>query len=419
MNEMRPSVIERVETSRDSGMRGRRDFSPRSLGLAFFGFCLILVIAAYAFTRPMHDYIEYWAASHLLVAHGNPYSLASAFKFQKELGWSEPLPLTFVSPPWALSLTIPLGFMNSYGLAWLLWFGVMAAAVAYASRLLVDMYFGDLRLAEITEFAWQRSLFALTFYPVLLCLKFSQTTPLILAGLVGFCFFESRRRDFLAGSLLSLTLVKPQLLLLVWLAFGLWWFRERRWAMFASVVSAVTLLTGVALVFDSRILTHYLDLVRTPYLSLNPSAMAAGLRNLFGTRNTYWMQFVPTVLGIIWFAFYWHKHSHIWNWTERMPALVAASILTTAYGWLFDQTLLAVPIIALAGMYAKRTGHLPRNLVALYTALNVALILLAMASSPWSFVPAPIVVAFLLHRQTRAGSAPSSSVRYNLAGVSS
>ena len=71
---------------------------------------------------------------------------------------------------------------------------------------------------------------------------------------------------------------------------------------------------------------------------------------------------------------------------------------------MFDQTLLAIPIIAIAGHHANKLGRLPRNLVILYTALNVTLILLAMASSPWSFVPAPIVIAFLLYREARAGN---------------
>lgn len=414
---MQPEAVKREETEHNDDAAKPRRLKLRNLGLAFFSVCLILVVAAYAFTRPMHDFVEYWAASHLLVAKQNPFSLTAAFRFQKALGWSEPLPLTFVSPPWVLSLTLPLGFMKSYGLAWLLWFVIMAAAVAYASRLLVDMYFGEIRLPEITEFSWQRSLFALTFYPVLVCLKFSQTTPLILMGLAGFCFFERRRRDFLAGLFLSLTLAKPQLLLLVWLAFVFWCFKRRRWEMLASICGAIALLAGVALLVDSRIFNQYLELVRTPYLSLNPSGMVAGLRSSLRARNTYWMQLVPPILGILWLSFYWRKHRDHWNWIEHLPALVAVSVLTTAYGWLFDQTLLTVPIIALAGAQAKKTGGLPRNLVALYTALNVILILLAMASSTWSFVPAPIVIAFLLYREVRAGNVFSSERQYEYVGI--
>ena len=101
-----------------------------------------------------------------------------------------------------------------------------------------------------------------------------------------------------------------------------------------------------------------------------------------------------------------------------MPALITASLLSTSWGYMFDQTLLAIPIIAIAGHHANKLGRLPRNLVILYTVLNVTLILLAMASSPWSFVPAPIVIAILLHRHARAGN-NFSGVQYSYAGSQS
>lgn len=94
-----------------------------------------------------------------------------------------------------------------------------------------------------------------------------------------------------------------------------------------------------------------------------------------------------------------------------MPALATASLLTTSWGYMFDQTLLTVPIIALAAKDAKKFGRLPRNLVILYTLLNVTLILLAMVSSSWGFVPAPVVVAFLLYRESRSRSDVSPSAR--------
>jgi hypothetical protein len=101
-----------------------------------------------------------------------------------------------------------------------------------------------------------------------------------------------------------------------------------------------------------------------------------------------------------------------------MPALVTVSLLTTSWGYMFDQTLLAVPIIAIAGHHANKLGRLPRNLVILYTVLNVSLILLAMVSSPWSFVPAPVVIAFLLYREARAGN-NFSGVQYSYVGTQS
>src|SRR4051812_36985488 len=89
----------------------------RIFGFSFFGFCLLLIITAYAFTRPLEDFVEYWTAGHFLVAHGNPYSLGEVFRFQKELGWQEPIPLIALNPPWVLPLLVPLGLVHSYALA--------------------------------------------------------------------------------------------------------------------------------------------------------------------------------------------------------------------------------------------------------------------------------------------------------------
>jgi hypothetical protein len=81
-----------------------------------------------------------------------------------------------------------------------------------------------------------------------------------------------------------------------------------------------------------------------------------------------------------------------------MPALITASLLTSPWGWLFDQTLLAVPIIAVAAHHARKDGRLAGKLVVLYTVLNIVLLLGAMISSPWAYFPGPIVMAVLLFR---------------------
>jgi Glycosyltransferase family 87 len=384
-----------------------------------FAFCLLLVVTAYAFTRPLQDFVEYWTAGHLLVAHANPYSLPAVFQIQKNLGWSESVPLTFVCPPWALSLIAPLGIFRSYSLAWLAWFVMLTSSLSLASCLLVNMYFGEVRIPEVTETTWQRSLFALTFYPAVLSAKFAQTAPLLLLGLAGFLYFESRERPTLAGICVTLTLIKPQLLVLVWLALVLDSYQRSRWKLLGSAAATLGCLTAIALFLDPRAIGQYWELVRSPYLAINPSGITAAIRRLFGARDTYWMQFIPPIFGLIWFAFCWQSQRKSWSWKNQMPALVAVSLLTTPYGWLFDQTLLTIPIIALAGRYARQFGYLPRNMVFLYTALNVTLILLAMASSPWSFVPAPVVIAFLLYREARAGNNFSSGVRYSYVGTQS
>ena len=64
---------------------------------------LLLIVVAYALSRPPHDFLEYWTAAKLLLADQNPYSLPEVFWAEKSLGWNEPVPLMFACPPWALA----------------------------------------------------------------------------------------------------------------------------------------------------------------------------------------------------------------------------------------------------------------------------------------------------------------------------
>src|SRR5215472_1947745 len=206
---MRRSIEE--TTAALTGATKSQSSKVKIFGFAFFGLCLLLVIAAYAFTRPLEDFVAYWTAAHLLLAHQNPYSLGEVFRFQQGLGWREPIPLVALNPPWTLSFFALLGLTQSYALAWMGWVAAMTCAIAVSSRMLMDIYFGDLCLPEISDTALYRCLFALTFYPVLLSLKFAQTVPIVLLGTAAFIFYQQKDRPILAGVVFSLTAVKPNL----------------------------------------------------------------------------------------------------------------------------------------------------------------------------------------------------------------
>jgi hypothetical protein len=381
------------------------------LGIFLLACAVVVVAVLYALSHPLHDFLEYWTAAHLLVRHQNPYSLPEMSQAQKSLGWTEHDPLMFVSPPWALPLILPLGFLGSYSFAWVLWVVILMSAVAISSFVLMNVYFDDLRIPEVTETTFERCLFAFTFYPVILCLKFAQTTPFILLGLAGFLYFDLKRRPVAAGVLLSLTLIKPQLLVLVWLAILFRSVQQREWRTLGSVSGVVVSLTAIAAVFDHAAFRNYHELIATPYLQINPSGMLGILRrwlNRGDVTATYWMQFVLPVLGVGWFVIYWRKHNHEWNWTEQMPVLVTASVLTAAYGWIFDQAVLALPIIALAAATSRTQSRLAWNLVIFYTVLNCALMLL-MVLPPLTYIPTPLALVMLfLGRKTHRTVAPIS-----------
>jgi hypothetical protein len=197
-----------------------------------------------------------------------------------------------------------------------------------------------------------------------------------------------------------LTLIKPHLFYLVWLAVVLHSVRERQWKLLAWAIAFVAASSGVALLLDSHVFTQYFDLIRNPYMEAYPSGVTAGIRRLLGGIGTFWIQLLPPIAGLAWFAAYWQRHRANWSWTERLPLLLTISVVTSAYGWLFDQPVLALPVIALAARRAAEYGHLPMKAVLLYSVLNCVLMAL------WPFptlnvLPAPVLLGVLLSRETK------------------
>ena len=344
------------------------------------------VLLVYAVTHPLVDFVVYWAASKLFVQAHNPYSLLEILQIQRAQGWNGSVPIMILAPPWVLPLIAPLGYSHSYLAAWLLSALLLISVTALASRMLMDLYFGSLKIPEISHPRVYRYLFAFTFYPVLLSLKMTQMGALLLFGMAGFAYFENRKQPLLAALFLSVTILKPHLFILIWLAVLL----RRQWACVAVTAGVLGVLSGLVLIRDHAIFREYAQLIFSNYPHLALAGVLAGVRSALGTRDTYWLQSLPPVVGTIWFAFYWRTHRLDWNWKERLPGLMLASLLSAPYGFIHDQALLVIPIVALAASALMETGAVTLPLEIFYTAMNIVTLLVAIVSTPWSVLPAPI-----------------------------
>lgn len=358
------------------------------IGWAFF-------LVVYASTRPLRDFIEYWIAAHQLIAGNNPYSLSDTLALQRALGWTEALPLMVVNPPWAMPIIAPLGIIKSYVVGWLVWFSFVTGCVWFSTKLLLDCYSGQQRLFP-KEPLWIQPLIAFTFVPALACLKFTQTTPIMLLGIAGFLWFERRQRHTLAGICLALATIKPHLLYLLWLAVLLRAWHAKKWASVLSMASTICVFSAVAAIFRRDLLQDYWVLAHSGYVRTYASAFGGVLRYPSPAPKFFPLQFVAPVLGTTWFLWYWRKNYKQWDWQEQMPVLVTASVLTSAYGWVFDQLLLLIPIVAIAAGYVLRRGYIGRVAVRVYTLLNVVLIVGLRLDPVLPYVLAPLAIGLFL-----------------------
>jgi hypothetical protein len=137
------------------------------------------------------------------------------------------------------------------------------------------------------------------------------------------------------------------------------------------------------------------------------------LRLAFG-EGRFWLQFVPVLVGVGWFAARWRAHAHAWDWGEQLPWLVVVSFVTAPYGaWHFDLVLLLVPLVHRAvGLAADGWTPTARMAAAVYVAANLVMLGLNVLGvySYWFAWVAPLVLVLYAATGRRTTPAPRLAV---------
>src|SRR5207302_4220936 len=135
-----------------------------------------------------------------------------------------------------------------------------------------------------------------------------------------------------------------------------------------------------AVAFDPAIFQHYRELLRQEQIgNLFIPALSGMIRALFFQRF-FWVQFVPTSLGLLWSAWYYRKNQRTWNWRQHGPALLVMSLLTTPYSWMTDEAVL-LPAILQGVVWLSRAQLKVRSqlLILLFVFLDLLLLLIVNA----------------------------------------
>jgi hypothetical protein len=349
------------------------------------------------------DYIAYWSAGRVNAGGGNPYSPEALLHLQAELGWSESFPNMMYYPPWTLALVMPFGVLP-FGVSRLAWLVLHLGLVVLCADWLWRYYGGP---TKNRSWAW---VIALTFVPTLIVVRMGQIGPLLLLGIVGFLYFEKRGLDWLAGAALLLPAVKPHLVYLFGLAVLIWVVDRRRWRVLVGGGLAFLSATAIALLANLQVLGQYRYALSNPPSGNITPTLGAFIRLAFGEDET-WLQFVPTVVGLAWFPFYWRSHRQTWSWEVQAPVLLLVSFLTTCYGaWIFDLVILLVPLLQAAVWVASERRRALQYLgLGCYLVIDcVALAMNLCGASYPAFIwmtPA-ILLCYLALRRWRAGTGP-------------
>ena len=292
---------------------------------------------------PADDFVRFWAGAKLLLSGSNPYDPANINRFEIEAGSQDTEPEVtsiVLNPPWALSILLPFG-LSSYPLSRLIWLFLSIGLIVFCTAQLWRFYQGQ------TQQKWLAWVAVFIFAPTISVLEKGQITPLLLLSLVGFLYFTKyKHNDLAAGAFLALASIKPQVIYIFWIALLFWVIMNSRWLILVGAGAAIIFLTAVTMIFDPLVIQQYLYAMQTYQTSewATPT-FGSYLRFFWLGTASIWLQFLPGIIGISWFLYYWYKHAPSWDWVATLPLLLLVSILTSPYAWTYDYVILTPAVI--------------------------------------------------------------------------
>jgi hypothetical protein len=350
------------------------------------------------------DFAEYWASGHQLAHHANPYDGDAILGLERSIGFPSDLPaLIMWNPPPALLLVLPLGFLGPRT-ANLLWSLLLLGCLVASVRMVWIMHGRPKNRLDLLGYS---------FGPALVCLMAGQVSIFVLLGLVLFLRLH-RSRPFLAGVSLWLCLLKPHLFLPFGVVLLVWAFTARSYRLLAGTAVALGFSTGVAVLLDPFVWSHYGQMMRTLSAVRMQQEVIPCLSIMLRwvvSPKTMWLQYLPSALGCVWALAYFRRHRDDWDWMEHGSVLMLVSVLLAPYAWLMDQAVL-IPAL-LHGAYLTRSRRLIAVLALASAVIEIgALRGLALLHSPLYLWTAPVWLAWYLYatRTSRATNASEPSI---------
>jgi hypothetical protein len=236
-------------------LRNRRALALLSIigGLVLIGLIVLLVIGNYNYSQQNpggNDFLVHWVGTRTFLTEGiSPYSDETAERIQTLAYGRAAQPgeheLRVAYPFYSVGLFMPFALIEDFTLARALWITVLELA-------LFAMAFVSIRLTR-----WKISplmlvffvLFSIFWYHAARAVINGNAVVLIALGVAGILLALRNEQDELAGILLTLVTIKPQVALLI-VAFVLFWaFFQRRWRLIIWFFGSLILLIAIGMLF--------------------------------------------------------------------------------------------------------------------------------------------------------------------------
>lgn len=275
------------------------------------------------------DLVQYWSAGRAIQKGSNPYDPHILESIQRSVLDHPDIPILMWNPPIITPLLILFRIFSFESLV-PIWFVCSIALVCFSIYLLRREVRPDPLLVILV--ATMPQLYSSLFY--------GQISPVLLLSLTLYLWMGRR---FLGGLALSVSLIKPHLLYLIYISIALDALKERSLSTMLGFTLGFLSLVLVTLCVDLAVFSWYLSAWNSPPIYWKTPTLGSWIQELTGLNSTSVRVIPSMILGVTMFALlglFFRKSKD-----DLIFILIPLSILTSPYGWLYDQLLLMPTII--------------------------------------------------------------------------
>jgi hypothetical protein len=316
--------------------------------------------------------------------------------------------LLFVYPFYTVFLLLPLVWLPvAYSWIQAIWMVLLQLA-------LMASMFLCLRLIEWRMPVWLLGftlLWTLIFYNSARTLILGQFTALIFLCLTGSLYALKSQRDLLAGALMALTTVKPQVTLLVIPALFLWAVGQRRHRFIGGFLLTIACLAGASFLFLPGWLAGFIDQVRYyPDYTVTPPPLWVITGYYFPVLGKP-VENLLSILLLLFLAYEWRHLFHLHAGSDRFLIVIGLTLVITNMIIIRTATtnyvVLYIPLFWSLRHVATRLRY-GNMLVVLFYGLSTAMMWLLFLATvegdfehPVMYLPLPFALLILLIWATR------------------
>lgn len=308
------------------------------------------------------NFFVFWLSGKLILEGESPYNAAHWADGHETYASTAPREPTFLYPlPLALFL-IPFGFLT-VSQAYFLWQWISQLAVA------VVVYF---LLRRWNSAAHNRLLIPIMFFlsffgPIYLTLQIGSLGPLTLLFIFGAISLldkdrlvsTSSTRDFFAGILLSLTMLKPSQAATILLLLGFVFLIRRQWQVIAGIAAGGLLLLLLGYAIDPDWVSVFRQSSQAAFdrrLGVQSNVWSFSYLACNGISTCYAILGATGMLLLLGVTAYflWRNYSSMTNW-QIFNLVLPVAFVSTLYLWAYDQILYVLPIIWIIGTLVEKS----------------------------------------------------------------